>query len=515
MQRNRYAVSMLAGALWLAAAPAWSAQNLMDTYDQALRNDTDLLTAKAEAGAAGARYRQARGQLLPQISASAAYTEVTQDQTFESPDGGGGVAGGGLFGGDSGETSSTQNSYSFNLNQPLFNWTVWKNRGAAAARSDQALMSLSAAEQDLIVRVAQAYFDVLAARDRLVSAREQQGQIQRQLDRANAAFEAGLDPITDQQEARSSLDSAEIDAITAGNDLATAQDALIALTGRAPDALSTIDENESLPARAPDTLARDREDWLGVALGNSPAVASADAAWRAARNEISAQRGGYLPTVDLVGSIGRQEQLFPFGAGGQANLINETQSIGVQLEMPLFAGGSTVAAVSEAQYNAEQARLDLIAARRQLLIDINNAWRDVATTRQRLAAFDRAIDSGATALEAARAGYQLGNRTILDVIEAEITLVTRRADRKQAWYDHAIARLQLRSAAGVLDFNELARINARLHGPDQAAMRDARADSSSQRFADAAAQTPCRSRSLMYSDNVQCQSGAAGQPGSR
>jgi len=472
MKRVRYLVGAAVAGSLFACGAASAAQNLLDTYDQALRNDTDLLTAKAEAGAAGARYRQARGQLLPQLSASAAYIEVTQDQTFESADSGGDMAaGGGLFGGGGGKTSSTQNSYSFNLNQPLFNWTVWKNRGAAAARSDQALLSLSAAEQDLIVRVAQAYFDVLAARDRLASAREQQGQIRRQLDRANAAFEAGLEPITDQQEAQSSLDSAEIDAITAENELATAQDGLIALTGRSPDALSMIDETESLPGRAAESEGRDRQAWLDVALGNSPTVASADAAWRASRNEISAQRGGYLPTVDLVGSIGRQEQLFPFGAdGGQANLINDTQSIGVQLEMPLFAGGSTMAAVSEAQYNAEQARLDLIATRRQLLIDINNAWRDVATTRQRLAALDRAIDSGSTALEAARAGYQLGNRTILDVIEAEITLVTRRADRKQAWYDHAIARLELRKAAGVLDFNELARINARLHGADAAAL---------------------------------------------
>lgn len=466
MQYARHAVGAVAAGLLLVGGAASAAQNLLDTYDQALRNDTDLLTAKAEAGAAGARYRQARGQLLPQLSASAAYSEVTQNQTFESAGGGDAAAGGGLFGGDGGETSSTQNSYSFNLNQPLFNWSVWKNRGAAAARSDQALLSLSVAEQDLILRVAQAYFDVLAARDRLMSAREQQNQIRRQLDRANAAFEAGLEPVTDQQEARSSLDSAEIDAITAENELASARDGLIALTGRAPDALSVIDQNEGLPGMAVEAQGRDRQSWLDVALGNSPTIASADAAWRASRDEISAQRGGYLPTVDLVGSIGRQEQLFPFGAdGGQANLINETQSIGVQLEMPLFAGGATVAAVSEAQYNAEQARLDVIAARRQLLIDINSAWRDVATTDQRLAALDRAIDSGATALEAARAGYQLGNRTILDVIEAEITLVTRRADRKQAWYDHAIARLELRKAAGVLDFNELARINARLHGP--------------------------------------------------
>jgi len=456
-----------------AASPSWAQQNLLDTYDQALRNDTDLLTAKAEAGAAGARYRQARGQLLPELSASASYSKVTQNQTFESPNnsGGGGAgagAGGGLFGsGDDGETSSDQQSYSLDLTQPLFNWTAWQNKDAAAARGDEARLSLSAAEQDLIVRVAQAYFDVLSARDALESAREQQRSIQKQLDRAEAAFEAGLDPVTDKQEAQSSLDSARVDAISARNDLNSARDALISLTGRAPATLAGVTVDAAMPDKTADVADKSREDWLATADSRSPDVAAARAAWRAAREDISAQRGGHLPTLNLVGSIGRQEQLFPVG-GAQANLINETQTVGLQLDMPLFSGGATTAAVAEAEYNAEQARLDLISTRRQLIVDTNGAYRDVAASAARLHALDRAIESGQTALEAARAGYRLGNRTILDVIDAEVTLVQRRADRKQAWYDHALARLQLRAAAGVLDFNALARINARLRTSDAA-----------------------------------------------
>ena len=449
--------------------PAWAGQNLLDTYDQALRNDTELLTARAESGAADARYRQARGQLLPSLSASASYTRVEQEQTFESPDNGDGASGGlGFFGGNDGATSSDQQSYSLDLTQPLFNWAAWQNKNAADARHDQAVLSLSDAEQGLIVRVTEAYFDVLAARDALNAAREQQRSIQRQLDRAEAAFEAGLDPVTDQQEAQSSLDSAMVDAIDAENQLASARDALIALTGRAPRDLSGIAVDEPMPASAVDGAARDHDAWLALALERSPQVAASEAAWRAARQDVGAERGGHLPTVDLVGRVGRQEQLFPISAGGQANLIDETRSIGVELKMPLFSGGATSAAVSEAEYNAEQARLDAISARRQLLIDINEAYRSVETSQRRLAALDRAITSGETALEAAQAGYRLGNRTILDVIEAQITLVNRRADRKQAWYDHALARLRLRKAAGVLDFDELARINARLRGAPEA-----------------------------------------------
>ncbi|WP_293627711.1 TolC family outer membrane protein [Salinisphaera sp.] len=448
--------------------PAQAAQNLLDTYDQALRNDTELLTARAESGAADARYRQARGQLLPSLSASASYTRVEQEQTFESPEGSDGGFGGGagFFGGNDGPTTSDQQGYSLNLTQPLFNWTAWQNKDAANARRDQAVLSLSSAEQMLIVRVAEAYFDVLAARDALNSAREQQRSIQSQLDRAQAAYDAGLDPITDQQEAQSSLDSALVDSIDAENQLASARDALISLTGRSPQALSGIEVDEAMPAV--DNSGRDRDAWLAVALERSPRVAASEAAWRAAREQIGAERGGLLPTVNLVGRVGRQEQLFPLGAGGQANLVDETRSVGVELEMPLFAGGATRAAVSEAEYNAEQARLDVISARRQLLIDINTAYRNVQATQRRLDALDRAIASGQTALEAAQAGYRLGNRTVLDVIDAQIGLVQRRADRKQAWYDHALARLRLRAAAGVLGFDELARINARLHGAPEA-----------------------------------------------
>lgn len=471
---KRRAVILLLTTAGLFAAPlSWAQQNLLDTYDQALRNDTDLLSAKAEAGAAGARYRQARGQLLPELSASANYTKVTQDQTFKSPDssgggGGPGGPGGGFFGSSDGETTSDQKSYSLDLTQPLFNWTAWQNKDAAAARGDQARLSLSAAEQDLIVRVAQAYFDVLSARDALAAAREQRRSIQQQLDRAEAAYEAGLDPITDKQEAQSSLDSAEVDAINARNDLDSARDALISLTGRAPGTLAGITVDTAMPDRRDDVADNARDDWLALADGHSPQVASARAAWRAAQQDISAQRGGHLPTLNLVGSVGRQEQLFPVG-GGQANMINETRSIGLQLDMPLFSGGATRAAVAEAEYDAEKARLDLISARRQLIVDINSAYRDVAASAARLRALDQSIESGQTALKAARAGHRLGNRTILDVIDAEVTLVQRRADRKQAWYDHVLARLKLQAAAGVLDFNALARMNARLRAPHSGA----------------------------------------------
>lgn len=438
---NRFVAGLLVAML---AVPAWAAQDLLETYGQALRNDTDLASTQAEVGAANARYRQARGQMLPQLSASAGYSYRTRQRE--------GLA----------QASGDGTSITLNLSQALFNWSAWQQMDAAAARTQRARVLLSAAEQALIVRTTQAYFEVLAARDALAATREREAAIRQQLERAEAAFKAGLSAITDKQEAQSSLDSAQVDAIAAKNRLALAQQQLRALTGHAPDTLAGVAIDE--PASFAGAKSRSRQAWLERAVATAPALDAAQAALNAAHEEVAAARGQRYPEIALVGSVGRSEQELAQGFGGSGG-DTETWSIGVQLEMPLFAGGSINADVDEAAFTAEQVRLDLVNARRQLRLDVNTAWRDVHAAANRVAALDQAIKSAKTAVAAARAGHRLGNRTILDVIEAETELAQRKAERKQAWYDHALARLKLRQAAGVLDYTALARINKRLAPP--------------------------------------------------
>lgn len=441
---SRVFLSLLLLAL---SGPVFASQNLLDTYGQALHSDPELASAQAALGVANARYRQARGQMLPQLSVSAGYTRVTRDQTY----------------GD--ESSGDRSSIALNLNQALFNWSAWQQMDAAEARNRRAHVLLSAAEQALVVRTTDAYFEILSARDALIATRERQAAIRRQLDRARAAFEAGLASITDKQEAQSSLDAARVDAISAKNRLAIARQQLRALTGQAPRRLAGIAVHE--PTTLGGKTRRSRQDWWLLAKKKAPSLAAARAALTAARQQIAAARGQRYPDVALVGSVGRNEQLLPRGVAGEVANMTESWSIGLQMEMPLFAGGSINAAVDEAIYTAEQVRLDLVSARRQLRLDVASAWRSVAAAEDRVAALDQAIKSAKTAVEAARAGYRLGNRTILDVIEAETELVQRKAERKQAWYDYAMARLKLRQASGILDYAALARINRRLAPPDQ------------------------------------------------
>lgn len=431
---------------------AVAVQDLLDVYELARRQDPDLASARAAAGAAEARYRQARGQLLPQLSGNASFSKIRQDQDFE---GGGTLPGGG--GGDNGDDFEDQQSLTLDLQQPLFDWSAWQAKDAASARAEQAERELAAADADLMVRTARAYFDVLAAEASLEAAQRRTEVIQRQLDRARAAYESGLEPVTDLQQAQSALDSARVDVIGAQNALANSRDALSQLTGMPHSALAMA--RPPFQAAAPPGEA---QAWVERALGANPQLAAQQKALAAAEEDISQARGGHFPTVALTGSVGESEQVFSFPGVGNTTAVTETTSVGIQVSVPIFAGGSTRAAVDEAQFTAVQSQQELVRTRRQTEVDTRTAFRDLAAAAARVQALKQAITSGETAAEAARAGLATGTRNILDVLEAETDLIDRRVDLKQAWYDYAVAGLRLKQAAGELAFEDLQRINARL-----------------------------------------------------
>lgn len=453
---------VLSGLLLLATAtPAAAVQDLLDVYELARRQDPELASSRAAVGAAEARYRQARGQLLPQLSGNASYSKVKQETDFGGASPFGGAAGGG---GDGGDDFQDEHSLTLDLRQPLFDWSAWQAKDAADTRVAQAERELSAAVADLMVRSARRYFDVLAARASVTAAERRSDVIGRQLDRARAAFDSGLAPVTDVQQAQSQLDSVQVDAIGARNDLANSRDALTQLTGAPHPALAQAPP----PYRvAPPVDGADA--WVERALAHSPQLAARRQALLAARADISQARGGHYPTVDLTGRIGKSEQTVNFGTGNTTQ-ISETESVGVQVSVPLFAGGATAAAVDEARQTSIQARQDMIRTQRQIELDTRTAYRDLTATAKRVRALGQAIESAETAVDAARAGLQNGTRNILDVLEAENDLIQRRAERKRAWYDYAVAGLRLKQAAGVLEREDLARVNARLVRERAAAM---------------------------------------------
>lgn len=469
--RNLSILCLLAAVL--LSQPVFAAYDLLDIYEQAYRQDPDLASARAQAGGADARYRQARGQLLPNLSGSASYSRLksidkSDESIFDrvpagSTGGGSGTGGAGTGGGtgtiftdDSNPGYQPQKSLSLDLRQPLFDWSAYQAKDAAAARSDQAEANLGAAQQLLIVTTAQRYFDVLAAQEALAAAKEQQKLISRQLDRAKASYESGLIPITDKLEAQSQLDSTRVDAIQARNQLRRSRQSLSQLIGRAPGELARVDG-----AIKPVPLSQKADKWVQSGLASSPTVAAAKLGLRAAQKDIRKARGGHYPTLDFVASVGQTENTFNFG-GALSTSITERRSFGLELTVPLFAGFTVNAQVSEAQYASEQARQDLISATRQVRLDVKTAYGDLQAAGARINALNAAIKSGDAAAKAAKAGLETGTRNILDVLQADIDLVQRKTNLKQAWYDYLNAGLRLRQAAGVLAPSDLVQVNARL-----------------------------------------------------
>lgn len=435
-----YKVWLITCLFFALPGVSYAAEDLLEIYQRAYQQDPQLAAAEAAAGGADARYRQARGRLLPNLSGSASFSQlksIDQGETVTPSD----------------PEFEDQQALNLNLRQPIFNWSAFQAKDAAAVRSKLALAEYSAAEQDLIVRSAQRYFDVLAAAQALATAQEQQELIRRQLDRAKASYESGLIPITDSLEAQSELDQTRVDDIQARNQLRQARNALSQLIGRVPGELAPVSE----PVK-PQPPAKSADAWVDIGLLRSPDVAAAQLRLKAAEEDISQARGGHYPTLDFVARIGETEQSFNF-SGSVQTPVTENQSFGVELSVPLFAGFSVNAEVDEAQYAAQQARQDLIAAQRQVSLDVQTAYGDLQAAAARIDALDASIKSGEAAAGAAKAGLQTGTRNILDVLQADIDLVQRKAALKQAWYDYLVADLRLRQAAGVLTQADLQRAN--------------------------------------------------------
>lgn len=455
--------------LVLAPFTVSAEQDLLEIYELAVRQDPDLASAQAGAGAADARYRQARGRLLPNLSGTASFSQLksidkSDDNTsfFGPPGAGQGGAGNGNGGAPADVEEEQpefedQSALRLSLRQPLFNWSAFQAKDAASARSEGAEADFLAADQSLILRTAQRYFDVLAAHESLAAAKDQLELVNRQLDRANASYESGLAPITDKLEAKSEADRIRVDAIDARNMLKRSRVALSQLIGRTPDQLATISD----PIE-PEPITDDAGKWVNIGVQTSPTVAAANARLKAAQEDINSARGGHYPTLDFVAALGQAEQTFNIGGLGTRTSITETQSYGVELTVPIFAGFTVSAEVDEAQYTAQQARQELIAAQRQVNLDVRTAHGDFEAAGARIEALGAAIRSGEAAAEAAKAGQQTGTRNILDVLQADIDLVQRKLSLKQAWYDYLIAGLRLKQASGVLAAEDLQRVNTRL-----------------------------------------------------
>ncbi|MGH8581179.1 MAG: TolC family outer membrane protein, partial [Gammaproteobacteria bacterium] len=304
--------------------------------------------------------------------------------------------------------------------------------------------------QDLMIRVAERYIAVLAAEDNLVFSRAETAALKRQLEQSNERFEVGLIAITDVQEAQAGYDLARADEIQARNGLDNALEALREITSAYHSDLAGL--RDQMPLVRPDPPEID--SWARRARSQNLRLSAAKIAMELAKAEIRRESSGHLPTLDLVGTYGEDDR---GGRFGQTSI--DATTIGVQVSVPLFEGGQVNSRTREAVYRYQEAAERLEQQRRAVERQSRDAFLGVLTGISRVQALKQALSSSETATKATQAGYSVGTRTAVDVVNSERDLLRARRDYSQTRYDYMLNGLRLKHAAGTLSPEELAVVN--------------------------------------------------------
>jgi outer membrane protein len=424
---------LLLAALAASLTCAAQAADLLQVYQQALANDAQYASARAALAAGMERVPQGRAGLLPTVSVTGSNTRGNTDTDVAALGGA--------------NIDRHTNTYSLSLSQPLLRWANWQQYQQSKLAQSIAEAQFAQAQQDLIARVAQAYFDVLTAQDNLGVTRAQKEATTEQLASAKRNFEVGTQTITDTHEAQAAYDLVLAQELAAINDLDNRRGALQAIIGQLPPELAPLRVGVTLATLEPATL----EAWIGAAERQNYGVVAAQLAHETARRAIALNRAGHYPTLDLVANAGHTYAT----AYGKTN----TNAIGVQWSVPLFSGFAVDSRVRESIALEERARADLETARRNASLGARQAYLGVNSGLAQVRALQAAEVSSKSALESNKLGYQVGVRINIDVLNAQKQLFSTQKDLSKARYDTIMNGLRLKSAAGTLSDADLLPVN--------------------------------------------------------
>jgi len=450
----------------LSCCLAWSAApaaDLLAVYQRALQNDPQLKEAEATRLAALESKPQALAALLPQVSGSGTSSkekDAGQSNETETVE----VAGSPTPIVESfpfnGRVTTITHKYGVDLRQNLFRWENWVALQRADSQVAQAEADYQAAQQDLIARVAQHYFDVLAAQDDLDAQRGNLESVTHQLEQAEKRYEVGLIAVTDVQEARAAHDSGAAAVIASKRQLAAAQESLREITGDGFDTLARPVEPFDLTT--PDPSSEDR--WVEMALQQNLSLVSSRLAADIARENENAARGGHYPSLDLVASRYKlssdgdylNANNTPYGT---TSLDQYQNTIGIQFSIPIYSGGMVSSQVRQAVYRHRAAKERLERVARQTEHDARDAYLGVLSEISHVKALRRALESNATALNATESGYEAGTRTAVEVLDSRRQWIQAQTDYSRSRYDYMVNVVKLQQAAGILSEQTLAGLN--------------------------------------------------------
>jgi outer membrane protein len=445
-------MSIKPNLLCLAAAGLMSmpalAVDLIGVHDLAVDSDPRLQAAEFRRQATGENKAIARANLLPQLGAGGTWNRGNSEteipgfpQTFDN--------------------DIDEDVYSLNLRQSLYRQANYESLDVARGQISQAEAVYQVAYQDFLLRVADRYFLVLTLTDGVTFAEAEEKAFQRQYEQAEQRFEVGLTAVTDVHEARASYDNARARAIVARNDLADAEEALRELTGRHFEQYDAL--QEVLPLVEPDP--NNAEGWVDFALQSNPSVLSSRAALEVAEANMRLARSGHFPTLDLRGTVRRyDDNKYQYtdpitGLQRAGSLTDDEYSVGFLLDVPIYQGGRVSAQTRQARFLMDASGQDLDDVQRAVVREARNAYRAVIAGIQEVEAFQQASVSAESALEATQAGFEVGTRTIVDVLIAEQRKYQAQRDNSIARHAYILRHLRLKSVAGLLDADDLRVVN--------------------------------------------------------
>ncbi|WP_348728514.1 outer membrane channel protein TolC [Rheinheimera texasensis] len=424
--------SLVCAALGLFSLQA-SAENLQNVYQLALKKDPQVLKSAAQRDAAKAGIDISKANFLPDISLTSSVGKAREDQ------------GAGMSATDTGYTNR------LSLSQTVFNWGDWERLSNAEKTALQGQIYYNAALQGLIVRVSQAYFNVLSANDDLTFVVAEKRAVERQLEQTKQRFAVGLTAITDVHEAQAQFDSVVAREIAATNALENARESLQEITGEYHSQLSPLNTAQFKPtAPKPANVM----EWVAVAEGSSLDLQARKLAVEIAQNNIDLAEAGHYPTVGLSATKTLTDSRnFP---------QQDSESLNLNLNVPIYSGGATTASTEQQRANYVATSEDLELGHRSVVRQVRVNYNNVGAAIAGIKALEQAVVSAESALKATEAGFEVGTRTIVDVLISTRNLFDARRNLTKQRYDYILAVLSLKQAAGTLTEADLATVNAAL-----------------------------------------------------
>ncbi|ELZ1715497.1 TPA: efflux RND transporter outer membrane protein VpoC [Vibrio parahaemolyticus] len=430
----------ISAALGGISSSAW-ADSLAEIYDLAKQNDPQLLSVAAQRDRAFEAITSSRSALLPQINLTAGYNLTRGDTDYDDS----------ALGKSSNDQDALTAGVSFS--QTLYNRASWITLDTAEKSARQADATYAAAQQGLILRVSQAYFEVLRAQDNLVFVRAEKAAVGRQLEQTKQRFEVGLSAITDVHDAQAQYDAVLADEVLAENDLINSYESLREITGQEHKNLNVLDTNRFSATRTNSPA----ETLIDEAKTKNLSLLSARISQDIARDNISLASSGHLPTLSLDGG-------YNYGDTSNSARDNTTDNfnIGVNLAVPLYTGGNVTSQTKQAEFAYVAASEDLEAQYRSVVKDVRAQNNNINASIGALKAYEQSVVSARSALEATEAGFDVGTRTIVDVLDATRRLYDANKNLSDARYNYILSVLQLRQAVGTLSEQDILDVDAGL-----------------------------------------------------